>query len=161
MNKGLKSSLILLQVIFSVAASAKEPDLNPNLVTGCAPMGLSVRISNERYASNIGLERQNVIDIVEESIRSTNLFDVDSGQYLHITIQLVREAFSIGVSLERYLKDTGFGAPGTVAVWGPGRATGAHGGNGKYILGYVTQLTEGFLTEYRQANSKACNAEPT
>ena len=135
------------------------------LYTSCAPMDFvveSVESLDAEDSKRIGLTKQKITDAVESRLRAARLFTpnaeqtLDKEQYLYINTNIVDRAFHIDVKLNRYLKDIGYGFGGYVTVWNAG-ATGAHGGNGQYILGTVSEYLDHFIASYLRVNEAHCS----
>ena len=158
--------LLAIGLQTSSATFTREEWGNSVFYTACAPLRLTVTDLPPEGAKETGLTKQAIINAVESRLRSARLF-ISLGkeleeqhrhapQFIQVIVHMVGPAFTVDVSLRRYLKDIGYGLSGTVTVWKAARI-GMHGGNGPFILGIVSEILDEFLASYLRVNEAHCS----
>lgn len=153
------TTLILVSTARFVVLETSAVDMG--LYTACAPMTFVVENLRPEGTQETGLTREALENAVEARLRSARLFapseKLDRSQYLYVAVNITGRAFSINVTLERYLDNLGYGIGGYATVWNM-RGAGTHGGDGQYILGLVSQYyLDKFVANYLRVNEAHCS----
>ena len=103
------------------------------------------------------------MNAVESRLRAARLFsplekqDPIRLQYLYINVHMHGPAFCVNTELLCNVENLGYGLPGAVVtVWKTGGG-GTHGGNGQYILGFVSEFLDEFIAKYLRVNEADCS----
>lgn len=129
------------------------------LFTGCQPVHLVVDFqADDDNAPDLDLAEDDIGRAVRSRLRSARIYNPDSNTpvpQLRVWAGVFRNAFSIGLSLEVYVRRDGLGA-WAVPTW---RTTGfgTHGGDGSYVLSRISRYTDEFINEYLRVNGEACD----
>jgi len=145
-----------------VQADETEQLIDKNLFSYCATMSLVVENLHEDIPTQYGLTKEAIQNSVESRLRAARLFtsNVYSDQYLYVNVNIVYISgrssipFNIGIDLNRYIDDTGFGKSGVVEVWSSG-FTGQ--GRSTFIMSNLSRMMDKFITQYMRANEKECS----
>ena len=112
--------LILIGMGTSSAKTAMATELfESGLFALCTPMSMDFAIASQpEMQTATGLTEKAIANTVEARLRAARLFGPtleqfkDKDQYLFIGVNVVGDAFSIGMELRRYLEDLGYGFGG-------------------------------------------------
>lgn len=149
---------IALSVMLAVPTAAAEkvtPLDRFKLWNGCQPMHLLVEPLHDG-AKAIGLSKSRVERAVSGRLRTARIYtDERATPYVYVNLNVVDQAFSVLISLQKFVKDSRSGELGIAPTWERG-ATGLHGKDGSYLLSAIGEFTDVFIDEYLRVNAAAC-----
>ena len=134
------------------------------------PCGKQVRLIVESLnedATEISLTEESIETTVRSRLRSARIYDDESLPYIYVNVNVVGQAFHIGISLNQLLlkppimdlKTEQEVYPASVfpaTTWNIG-GSGTHGSDAGYILQAIAQYTDKFIDEYFRVNEKVCS----
>ena len=148
--------IVLLPAVFPAQTQAcrqtlmRHDDLRQLYAKGDG-MGVRVAPVPNRFSR---LTAAHVREIAVRKLRSTDLYDADSPQWLAINVNVGVEQYAILMSLRRWTDDLGYGLPGESTVWGLGGG-GRHGESPGRVMKQVGQHLDEFIALYQRAQ-RAC-----
>ena len=150
---------IALALVLSVSSGAAETVTGQDrlrLWTGCAPVSLVVEDLNDE-AKSIGLLESRIETVVRSRLRGARIYDDDSSLgYFYVNVNVSGPAFSVSISLAKWVEDIISREWGLVKTWDVG-VTGTHGGSdSQFILSTVGEYTDHFVDEFLRVNADAC-----
>ncbi len=123
----------------------------------CQPIGLAVEELPED-AKEIGLTKERIQTAVESRLRVAGIYDSDligAEFWIYVNVNVVGRGYSISFDFITLVRRPTLGY-GSAAIWNSG-GTGTHGGDGGFILQYVSEYTDQFINEYLRVNADACD----
>ena len=146
--------LLVIGTVTGSATTVTQAEIERRqLYTACAPMDFRVEDLDSKGVRETGLTRDAIMNAVESRLRAARLFaplekqDPIRQQYLYVNVHMHGPAFCVNTELLRNVENLGYGLPGVVVtVWKTGGG-GTHGGNGRYVSGFVSELLDEFITK--------------
>lgn len=126
--------------------------------TECQGLGMDVRVRGNE-ASEMGLTRERVRNMVESRLRAARLYD-SSGGYPALAVQILTlddgPAFVIQVQLVKRVRDSITGSEGG-AITSHELRFGTHGGGAGFIMQVLSEELDEFILEYLRINEAWCS----
>lgn len=154
----MKRAMLLMALVVSASAAAA-----PVPETGLQKANheyLAINIENlSKDANNIGLTKDRIRDHVESRLQSVGLKSVETDgeiPFLDVNMTVISGAFSIDIS---YLTPASYEIRGGrrfyyfTGAWQDG-FTGEHGRNASYVIDWLDEILDRFLSQYLKANQK-------
>ncbi len=127
------------------------------LFLNCKPVSILVEeLSDDAKRSR--LTEETIIATAESRLRAARIYDnkMISTPYLHITVTVVGNAFSINVTLNKYLFDDETSMLHGIAMTWTRGLTGTHTNDATFILSGLSRLMDLFIADYLRVNEVAC-----
>ena len=148
-------AMVLLPAMPSGASEIEARRDRFQLWNNCKPLYLLVERLNDD-AKSIGLSKSRIETIVRSRLRAARAYtDNKSASYVYVNVNVVGQAFSVRIVLNKWVEDEASGEGGVAATWNTG-GTGTHGKDGGYVLSGIGEHTDKFIDEYLRVNEKAC-----
>jgi hypothetical protein len=149
--------LLMALVVFASVAAAPVPDSE---LKKANHEYLAINIENlSKDANNLGLTKDRIRDRVESRLQSVGLKSVKTDgetPFLDVSMTVMSGAFSIDIS---YLTPASYEIRGGrrfyyfTDAWQDGFA-GEHGRNASYVIDWLDEILDRFLSQYLKANEK-------
>ena len=157
-SPGIKACVCGVLILFAAGAQAqsevKQRVARFKLYTACAPLDLIVE-SLHPDAGEIRLTKSAITTTVRSRLRAARIYNAEQTAYLYVNVNVAGRAYSINVSLNRWLTDPVHDTSGIATTWNSG-STGTHGGNSGYILQVIGEHMDRFIDQYLEINEPAC-----
>lgn len=125
------------------------------LWNNCGSVSLIVEGSFEK-AGEIGLTKETIETAVRSRLRAARIYDSDAGPFIYVYLNVVSPAFGLSFEFYKLALDYVSDQSNYAMTWDTG-ATGTHGNDSGYILGYVSRFTDAFVDQYLRVNADACS----
>ena len=127
------------------------------LFLNCEPVDTVVEELSDD-AKRTGLTKEAIIAAAESRLRAARIYNnkKNSTPYLHITVTVVGDAFSIEVALNKYLFDDETSMLHGVAKTWTKTLIGTHTNDATFILSGLSRLLDLFIADYLRVNEIAC-----
>ena len=154
MNRiALLALLILAPVAWSQEDEITDGD-KFRLWNECRPMSLVVSIDSD--AENIGLTKQDVETAVRSRLRAARLYDGENILALYVEVGVVGNAFGIQYVYSKPVKDFSSGIVNFADTWSR-IVFGTHRQESSFILSSLSNLVDHFIDEYLRVNESDCS----
>lgn len=150
----------ILLMVLAVSASATAAPVPDSGLQKANHEYLAINIENlNKDANNIGLTKDRIRDRVESRLQSVGLKSVETDgetPFLDVNMTVISGAFSIDIS---YLTPASYEIRGGrrfyyfTDTWQDG-FTGEHGRNASYVIDWLDEILDRFLSQYLKANQK-------
>ena len=94
--------------------------------------------------------------MAESRLRAARLYDVDTGTWLFVNVNIVSLSYSQSMEYFKPVRDVPSGGAGFAVTWRDRGGTGTRGGNADFILEALSEYIDTFILEYRRVNEAAC-----
>ena len=153
---------IIVAMLLSASVSnawAQEGRERFQLFSDCARVNLYVVVQKSDDTVVPDMSEEVIRNAVESRLRSARIYEDEfNWPLLNVYVQLVGNAFSVRLSLEKYVFDVVSGETSYAETWARSY-TGTYGRDASYVLSAATELMDAFLVEYLRVNEEACESQ--
>ncbi len=125
------------------------------LLNDCQHIDLLVTLQTSDSA-NIDLAEDDIVTAVRSRLKSARLYgETSTYGLLQVFVHVVGNGYTIDVDFHKPVVDVISAESMLANTWSVG-STGTHGGDGGYVLSFVSRHVDKFIDELLRVNAEAC-----